>query len=346
MLTLITGTPGAGKSLYAVWELANKVPGSTVESDQGAVPRKLYSNIKDLLVEHTHIEAADLETWHTWAKPGDVILYDEVQEVWRPRGMGTKVPDCIAKLETHRHMGVDIILVTQHPMLVDPNIRRLVNQHIHMRRITRTVAMAYEWDHCANPGQTRSAINSKVWWHPKAAYKLYKSAQLHTKPTVRLPKILIVGLAALAGLAYVGPMAYGRITGAFEPGHVATNQVKPVGGVVAPPSTVPLPVASAGGVSAPQPGMNRAGVVGGGAAGVVAAPPVFAGCIAKPGKCDCYDQAGYRVEADLKLCDRMATTRAVPGVALPGQAWAEPPNQDDLRMLAFLKDNRGPQMAD
>ena len=34
MLVLITGTPGAAKTLYAVSEIASAVPGSTVEKDR------------------------------------------------------------------------------------------------------------------------------------------------------------------------------------------------------------------------------------------------------------------------------------------------------------------------
>lgn len=296
MLTLITGTPGAGKSLYSVWNFAKPVPGSTIENGQKPVKRRLLSNVKDLLVEHEHIEAEDLNNWHTWAQPGDVILFDEVQEVWRPRGLGVKVPECIAKLETHRHMGVDIVLVTQHPMLVDPNIRRLVNQHIHLRRIAKTVAMVYEWDHCSNPGMIRTAMQSKVWWHPKAAYALYKSAQLHTKPTVRFPKIALVGLAALAGLAYMAPVAYSRINGSFN-AKQPIAQTAPAAAFQVE-ATPPVPAASAPAVSgslapdAPSlPSLD-------GAQGVQ-----ISGCVVSPNsECKCYDTKGGKVPANPDYC--------------------------------------------
>jgi zona occludens toxin len=267
MLTLITGTPGAGKSLYTVWNIARKVPGSTIESGNVAVPRRLFSNIKDLLVEHTHITAEDLNTWHEWAKPGDVIVFDEVQEVWRPRGMGSKVPDCIAKLETHRHMGVDLVLITQHPMLLDTNIRRLVNQHIHLRRLAKTLAMWYEWDHCSNPGMTKTCIHSGTFWHPKEAYKLYKSAQLHTKPTTKIPSVAWLGLLAIGGLAYAAPTAYERISGSLgvKPQQTQVEQaaapvpapvtITPVDDqgkpVEQPPTETPAPLAALGPSPAP-----------------------------------------------------------------------------------------------
>lgn len=287
MLTIITGTPGAGKSLYAVWELARKVPGSTIENDGVAVPRRLLSNVKNLLVEHQHITAQDLETWHEWAQPGDVILFDEVQEVWRPRGLGTKVPDCIAALETHRHKGVDIILITQHPMLVDPNIRRLCNQHLHLRRLARTVAYVYEWDHCANPGQVRTAIQSRVWFHPKAAYKLYKSAQLHTKATARIPRIAYLGLAAAAALVYLAPSTYARLAGSL--GVKETT-------VAAPVTSKPLAQRedARAGLSAQRPASAPSPVL-------VAVPRVL-GCVAMRDRCECFDDVGQRQAVDLAQC--------------------------------------------
>jgi zona occludens toxin len=314
MLTLITGTPGAGKSLYAVSMIAQHVPGSTVENGQTPVKRVLYSNVRDLLVEHEIITADDLNSWQTWAKPGAVILFDEVQEVWRARGTSTKVPDCIAALETHRHLGVDIILVTQHPMLLDQNIRRLVNQHLHLRRLTKTIAMVYEWDHCSNPGTTKTCISAKVWRHPKAAYKLYKSAQLHTKPTSRVPPILYVGLLALAGLAYAGPMAYGRITNTFSG--------KPVTPVVAESGTKNSPSSVIReGFTVTTETTTQAGPQGVVVPEVAGSAPVaalaFVGCIASASRCGCFDASGGAVDSPRDVCEKVAGVGKGKPVAFP-----------------------------
>jgi zona occludens toxin len=278
MLTIITGTPGAGKTLYTVWEEARKVPGSTVESEGAAVPRRLLSNIKNLLLEHEVIGAKELETWHEWARPGDVIVYDEVQEVWRPRSFGTKVPDCIAALETHRHKGVDIILITQHPMLVDPNIRRLCNRHLHLRRLTKGTAYVYEWDHCSNPGTVKTALQGRLWFHPKKAYGLYKSAQLHTKSTARLPRVALLGLLAVGGLAYLAPTAYGRITGSLGKAEAPASPAKP--------KEAPKQLAAAG---LPVPPAAQA------ASSPVAQASRVVGCIQTKDRCSCFDDGGARV---------------------------------------------------
>jgi len=321
MLTLITGTPGAGKSLYAVWKLAKDIPGSTVEENGQPIPRRLFSNIKNLLVEHTHIDAQDLDKWHTWAKPGDVILFDEVQEVWRPRGLGTKVPDCIAKLETHRHMGVDIILVTQHPMLVDPNIRRLVNRHIHMRRLAGKVSMVYEWDHCSNPNQTKTCIHSALFWFPKEAFDLYKSAQVHTKPTTRVPKIAYVGLIALVATVGAGKFAYTRATDTFQAkkgtDQTQVSQATPTAQQIKPAQSWDLETGPNGEIKTSGLHSTKGGPPASEAKPAAGGPDLTAnisGCIQFGPRCECIDKTGFRSQVSAEVCraDGMRVGALVP----------------------------------
>lgn len=295
MLTIITGTPGAGKSLYAVWDVARKVPQSTIPTESGPLPRRLLSNIKGLLLDHEKIGAEELNTWQTWAKAGDVIVFDEVQEVWRPRSLSSKVPDCIAALETHRHMGVDIVLITQHPMLVDPNVRRLVNQHIHMRRVTKTLAMVYEWDSCNPLSSLKGSINTRSWWHPKAAYGLYKSAEAHTKPTARIPKILWLGVAALALLAYMVPVVYGRVGNAFNPEAKSPGQT-PAAQTITVEEDRPEPAQSQEPTQTPEPEP------------VALMPPEPpAGCIVTAKGCGCFDAKGVALPPVPAICEALAT---------------------------------------
>lgn len=217
MLTLITGNPRTGKTLYTVAELLGDIPGSKLTVAKGGqVDRVLYSNVDELLIEHERIGPDELNTWHEWAKPGTVICFDEVQEVWRPRSFGTKVPDAIAAIETHGHMGVDIILITQHPMLLDANIRRLVNRHIHVRRLSGSVTWLYEWDHCSNPHATKSCVSTRMWKYNKKAFKLYKSADAHTKPVTRPPMVALLAIPALAVAGYFGYTSFQNIANRDE----------------------------------------------------------------------------------------------------------------------------------
>jgi zona occludens toxin len=127
VITVITGTPGAGKTLYAISKLIRPLLGTTVtrtlpDGSKEELPRTIYTNISGALFDHELIDdRADggLRNWHEWAKPGAVIVYDEFQKAWPPRPNGARVPDDIQALDTHRHMGVDFILITQNVMNVD-----------------------------------------------------------------------------------------------------------------------------------------------------------------------------------------------------------------------------------
>lgn len=189
MIILITGTPGSGKTLFTVSEL---LAGQFKD-------RPLFINgIPDLLIPHEPISDEDVGTWFDGKlKPGSVIVIDEVQRMWRPRAASQTPPPAVAKLETHRHQGIDFIIITQHPQLIDVNVRRLVGRHLHVRRtFALGAAVVYEWDHCENPGNVKQAT-SKLWRYPKAAFKLYRSSELHTKAGGKMPLAVWVAIAAV-----------------------------------------------------------------------------------------------------------------------------------------------------
>jgi zona occludens toxin len=351
MLTLITGTPRAGKTLLSTWEIARLVPGSTVEATEActshgvtyrkgdAVPRHLFSNIHDLLIDHTFISSKDLECWHTWAQPGDVIMFDEVQEVWRPRGLGVKVPPEIAALETHGHMGVDLVLITQHPMLVDPNIRRLVNQHLHVRRLTYGTAMVYEWDHCENPGATKTCIANRVFFHRRKMYALYKSATLHTKPKVRPPAVLYLGLAAVAGLLYAAPNAYNRMQERFSPPVAKADPGARAAQPVQAPAALKAASMPLSGASAPAlvafPALSPAS----------SSKPAYVGCVMRADLCRCYGSDGLRVEVERPVC--LANIPTMPPADLAGlvstveaPVLPQPAARSDLELIAATHKRR------
>lgn len=315
MLTLVTGTPGAGKTLYAVAALLPEYLKQTVEIDDDGnaktVKRRiLVDGIKNLIVDHelmaksvnvskivgrdvvesVECEGEGVANWWEWCKPGDVVVIDEVQRLWRPRGNGSKVPQMIAELETHRHRGVDFILITQHPMLLDQNIRRLVSRHIHIRRMWGgSRAVRYEWDHCSGPEKVGDA--SKAYWpYPKDAFKFYKSAEVHTKQGGRVPAaLLVLGLAALA-LPIVGYVAVSRTQNLLSP--VATVAHVPPITTTVKTSGPPRPMAAVAGSSEALPV----------AAAIVEEKREVAGCISSVTRCKCFDGQGSVVKMNLQQC--------------------------------------------
>lgn len=220
MITLITGTPGAGKTLYCISKLLRDLVGSVVKStdengEQKETTRRLVTNIPRLLLDHELIDGDEehgLRGWHKWCKPGDVIVPDEVQRYWPPRPNGSKVPEDISALETHRHKGVDFIIITQHPMLLDRNVLALVGRHLHVRRFGGIGAsIVYEWDHCSRSLMYSKALNKSPFRYDKSVFKLYLSSELHTKPKTRIPTLAYVVLVALAAAAYFVPSIVNRI---------------------------------------------------------------------------------------------------------------------------------------
>lgn len=200
MIELRTGTPGAGKTLLAIAAVKK-----WSEKDSRPV---FYSGITITDAVALPWSEIDAEKWFE-APPNSIILIDECQRLFRPRGNGAQVPKYVSELETHRHNGLDLVLITQHPMLVDSNVRRLVGRHLHVsRRFGMQRASVFEYESCKD--QPLSKIDSATARHeisyPKEVFSWYKSAEVHTVKR-RLPAkfFLIAGsiLAAIGGAWWV-----------------------------------------------------------------------------------------------------------------------------------------------
>lgn len=170
MIGLITGLPGNGKTLWALNFVKAKA-----EKENRPV---FYSGIPDLNLPWTEFEG---EKWMD-CPPNSIIVIDECQRIYRPRSYGSNVPPHVALLETHRHMGVDIYLITQHPMLVDANVRRLVGLHFHVvRKFGLAASTVHEWASVKeNCDKNRDESTRHEFKYPKESYGWYKSAEVHT----------------------------------------------------------------------------------------------------------------------------------------------------------------------
>jgi len=233
MITLITGTPGSGKSVYAVWHEIK----AAVEKG-----RNVYScGIPKLTLPAIPMSDAEARLWHktvpkqnpddpdeisllSTVDEGSLIVIDEVQRLWRPTGAGVVPPD-IAALETHRHHGIDFVVITQHPSLLHRNVRALVGRHIHLRA-TALGNYLYEFpEWCENP-QTKSARTSCVrsrYRLPKAAFSLYESASLHVKTSKRLPIQFFVFFLVLLMVPIGGWFLVSRLAAKGRPADVPVS---------------------------------------------------------------------------------------------------------------------------
>src|SRR3990167_5397468 len=134
MMTLVTGLPGACKTLHTLVHVK-------AEADKEK-RRVYYSGIKNLAldwIEH------DPKKWFE-LPARSIMVIDECQDLFPSRASGASLPEYISRLAKHRHGGVDLVFITQHPMMVDPYIRRLSNRHLHMVRIAGLEASTvHEW---------------------------------------------------------------------------------------------------------------------------------------------------------------------------------------------------------
>lgn len=187
MISLITGLPGNGKTLFALWWIKLKA-----EKEQREV---YYHNIKDLTLPWHPFEA---EKWMDLPK-GSIIVMDECQFVFAKKPNGSKLPEHYEQLATHRHHGYDIFLITQHPTLIDNFVRQLVGQHYHaVRKFGMARNTIYEWSAAnpapQNPSSQKSAVPMK-WSFPKEVYGYYKSAEVHTvKRAIPVKIFLAIGV--------------------------------------------------------------------------------------------------------------------------------------------------------
>lgn len=351
MITLITGVPGSGKTLYCVEKLLPKIIGTKVtgEDDDGnaiAYDRVVMCNINGLLLEHEQIDREWLENLHENKKPGQYVVFDEVQRVWPNRPTGSKKPPAVEFLETHRHEGIDLVILTQNPQLLDPAVRALVGRHIHIRRVGNlNFAIVYEWDVCSSSLNFKNSMAKSSWRYSKATFKNYKSAKLHTKTPRRLPPVLFVGLLAMAGAAYAWPALFDRIINKPAPGQTESKPADPL----------ILPDQPGSQIGAVLPGADEiqsaATVPGTDGAITPAAPaPVFAGCIRAKSACECYTTTGQRVDAPAAQCDDLTLPKSVQlGTSAPRQKSSEvldvtlpvratsPTAQHDGEQLAWLR---------
>lgn len=213
MITLITGTPGTGKTAYLLKLLLEL-----------GKDRVIYTyGIPGLMLPHEEIP--DPTLWYDYAADGNIICLDECQQVWRPTGAGTAIPKHITQLEIARHSGLDFYIITQGPHLIHANVRALVGRHIHIRDLGILGRRTYEWAECKDNCRTafRSAMIIRRYKLPKKVFDLYTSASVHAKPKRDIPPWLWLGVAAVIGLCIILYRLYARNVELSPPSSPSTS---------------------------------------------------------------------------------------------------------------------------
>lgn len=155
MIYLITGGMGVGKTSLAVEMILNNYEGLfKYETEDGAlIDRPLFFCHIDGL-DRNKFKAHELTEEQIQSAPlneimpnGGVLIVDECDYTYPRRPPSREVPSYVQTLKELRHEGFTLILMTQHPSMLDIYVRQLVNKHIHLER-KPIGTKRYEWFGC------------------------------------------------------------------------------------------------------------------------------------------------------------------------------------------------------
>jgi hypothetical protein len=206
---LLTGLRGNGKTLHAVQMMDEFIKAG----------HPVYAcNFEELTLPGVQF----LDDPHGWRDlpAGSVLFVDEAQRFWRSRRSGDP-PESITAMETQRHDGVRMVLLTQQPTYLDKHLRGLVDVHRHLvRRAGLPASQVYEWERCkdehVDKAENVDLAEKSIFTFPKEYYGTYKSAEVHTvKPKVPMRlKMIVAAALAVVGLFWY---AIGSVRGEDAP---------------------------------------------------------------------------------------------------------------------------------
>lgn len=344
MMTLITGQPGNGKTALCVAMLQEELekrprPVYVVGIPDLVLPHEVAPPVEDWTRQEVVPEDPRLSEAVFTFPDGALVIIDECQKIFRTRAVGSRVPDYVTAFERHRHKGLDFWLLTQHPNLIDSNVRKLIGKHIHVRD-TWAGRKLYEWSEATNPDSKsdRDSATVRKYRLPKKVFGLYKSASVHIKHKRRIPVVVWVLVVAVLGGGAAAYHVFRRVDTAIHGGGYAGIDTSHT--------------AASGATSSSEPVSGHGAVLGVREADYVprlvsrpeTAPlydtirkphvmPIVAGCISMRGQCKCYTQQG--TDAHL-LHDACLAWLAHP----PFNPWQKP--QDERRDVASRSETSQP----
>lgn len=206
MITLITGAPGAGKTLNTL---------KLVQHEVGDTRPIFYAGIVDLQLPWQEKSYHELQDWRS-LPDGSAIVIDEADQ-WAPvRGNKGTAQEFITELARHRHRGFDFYIITQKPKMLDHHLRGLVGRHLHFERaFNRNATRQLEWQRCVDDPvdyhARQEAQTSRVNFD-KDYFAVYKSAEVHThKP--RVPRKAYFILGAMGVVVVCSVLLISRLSG-------------------------------------------------------------------------------------------------------------------------------------
>lgn len=212
MINLIVGTPGSGKTQFMISKILEIIKENDKLEEQGLERRKIYSDIKELLIPEVDPAPDD---WRD-TPDGSIIIYDEVQmrREFEYKGNQYSQDPMIKDLTIHRHTNKDLWLITQDSQRIEKGIHKLIDRMFFIKRPASkpTYTNVFEFDKWLSnpePAANRNAKFKKYLDFYRFNFSdkyqsLYKSASDHSSIKFKLPKQLFVFLGIfLAVIAFV-----------------------------------------------------------------------------------------------------------------------------------------------
>jgi zona occludens toxin len=310
MIILRTGTPGSGKSLATVAEIIKFVEAG----------RTVYTNIKGLKIDGV---LPLLEAFKDYPV-GSVVVIDECQQLPHFSRKFRGVHDDIEFLQTHRHEGLDIILVTQHPKFLNNDALVCVGEHYHMHRaMNAKMATVWLWRYFVENPNSRSNKNEAetefLFTFPKRLFNYYESTKQDTHNKIRIPAKLLNAIWMLCLLLIGTGYIFTKYNLFGSPAQAQTEVEKLEQSAETQTVSNPLDnsskpvsenstIATAHEVNAVQTinyDPNRPFENQFNNAQVLNNQPYLSGCIQLKNKCSCYTQQGSKLDVSIADCKKV-----------------------------------------
>jgi len=187
MISCYEGLPGAGKTYDAMRKLLDNlaqgrriltnISGPGQEEKQEII--KHFLNLDDSQLKKNLVALQDHQVAEFWdhTEPGDLIIIDEAQNFFNARDWQTKTNRAFGKWASeHRHIGVDLILITQNVERIESSVRSLIEFTYRYKKLSmfgdwikkKYVRFCYY-------GPTLDQIGQKTCTYDPKIFKCYKS---------------------------------------------------------------------------------------------------------------------------------------------------------------------------
>lgn len=183
-----------------------------------------WAEFDPLNVESERSAGSYHEYRYSGVPDGALLLIDEARFVFSQNQKGKDLPHVLL-LTTHRHAGYDIYIVTQHPVDLPAEVRRRVEDHVHLkRRSKKNGAQLFRW----RDGEIGDIVNGRVknanrgsisaYRYKKEVWNAYKSSTIHNVKSESWPWYVWafpVVLLIMAGFAWAASDRLANMGGDF-----------------------------------------------------------------------------------------------------------------------------------